>query len=329
MRTAQPNKPQRNPKCILNHLLLTGLCLFGVASASLAASAPSITKITVLPNRQVELQLSLEVGQNYTFEVSTNLVHWMAVGGIENVPTNALSVVDEDTTDRSAARFYRMRVGRFTRFSFGLMHFAEGGQFAGGALTPNVATPVAFDGYSATFDAEGDAPFPSPSQVFFTGPAGSGLTAAPAVIDYAFIEDSYAYYQSPVVTTSSGAPTGIWLVNYRGTNMTVTTDLQPLSKLVLPVPTAVVSGGVLRSVTWVYKDRLTGQVLSTPPAYMQGIQVQIEGLQGRIYEAPYDGDPAVTTHTLTTQIAWSDVRDFSMAYDDLADNHYVIFFRRQ
>lgn len=329
MKTARPNNLQRNPRCSLYHLILTGLCLFGAVSASLAASAPSITKITVLPNRQVELQLSLEVGQNYTFEVSTNLVHWMAVGGIENVPTNALSVVDEDPTDRSAARFYRMRVGRFTRFSFGLMHFAEGGQFVGGALTPSVSTPVSYHGYSATFDAEGDAPFPSPSQVLFTGPAGSGLTAAPAETDYASIEESFAYYQSPIITSSSGAPTGTWLVNYRGTNMTFTTDLQPLPRLVLPVPTAVVSGGILQSVTWVYKDRLTGQVLSAPPAYMQGIQVQLEGLQGRIYESDYDGDPAVTTHTLTTQVSWSDVRDFSMAYDDFADNHYVIFFRRQ
>ena len=62
---------------------------------------------------------------------------------------------------------------------------------------------------------------------------------------------------------------------------------------------------------------------------MQGIQVQLEGLQGRIYESDYDGDPAVTTHTLTTQVSWSDVKDFSMGYDDFEENHYVIFFRRQ
>jgi hypothetical protein len=137
---------------------------------------------------------------NYTFEVSTNLVHWMAAGGIENVPTNTLSVVDK--TLRIDRRFYRMRVGRFIDSA------------SASCILPRVVSlrrrlnaqriaPVAFQGYSAT-DADGDAPFPSPSSSLLR-PGWLRVTAAPAVIDYAFVEDSYAY-QSPMVTTSPGAP---------------------------------------------------------------------------------------------------------------------------
>ena len=34
-------------------------------------------------------------------------------------------------------------------------------------------------------------------------------------------------------------------------------------------------------------------------------------------------------HTLTEQVRWSDVNGLNLAYDDMQDNHYVFFFRRQ
>jgi hypothetical protein len=293
-----------------------------------AAERPAITNITILPNKQIQLDLVLEQGQSYIFEVSTDLTNWMEVGGLANVTTNRITVVDEDTTDRSSMRFYRMKIGRFQSFIFGLMHFARGGQFAGQALTPAVSYPLAYSDYSARFQAEGDAPYPAPADITFTGPVGSGLNATPANPDNSSFDDEGAWYQSPTLSTSSGAPAGTWTVNYRGTNITFSTDLIPLTRLVVPVPTVTLAGGTLQSVSWIYRDRSTGQSLSGAPSYVQSIQVQMEGFNGRIYESPYNLDPAQTTHTLTSPVTWSDVNTINMAYDDAQGNHYVLFFTR-
>lgn len=291
------------------------------------AAAPSITKITLLPTRQLEFQLALDVGESYTFEVSTNLADWMAVGGIDEAPASSLTVVDENTVDLAPALFFRLKVGRYTRFSFGLAHYVQAGQFSGAATTPTVSLPATFSGYRAWFEAEGDSPYPEVSTVLFTGPAGSGLSATPAALDDSSADEGW--YMSPTVSSTFGAPTGTWTVNYRGTNMTFTSDLDMLSQLVLPVPTVVLANGLVQSVSWVYRDRVSGAALSAPPSYMQQIMVQLEGSSGRLYDSPDGGAPSVTTHTLTEPVTWSEVTGLNMAYDDLQDNHYVIFYRRQ
>ncbi len=310
------------------YLLALGFFWTGLGGEGWAA-APSITKISLLPTRQLELELAVEVGKSYTFEISTNMVDWEAIGGIESAPASTITISDTDTVDMTPVMFFRLKEGRFTSFGFWLAHYAPAGQFVGGGMTPTVNLPVSFQGYSAGFDAEGDAPYPPPSQVLFTGPAGSGLSAAPASEEYSETDDEGAWYISPNMPSTFGAPTGTWTVNYRGTNITFTSNLDALSRLVLPVPTVQVTEGMLRSVSWVYRDRVTGVALNSPPSYMREIMLQIEGLSGRIYDSP-DGDlPSVTTHTLSTPIPWSDVTGVNLAYDDSDDNHYVIFYWRQ
>jgi hypothetical protein len=118
------------------------------------------------------------------------------------------------------------------------------------------------------------------------------------------------------------------LMEFRqGTNETFNvTDPQAASRLVIPLPTASVSGDVLQSVSWVYKDATTGATLGGAPAYLTRIQLQIEGyVGGRIYDSP-DHAPSSTSDILSSTVNWSNVSRFSMAYDDSLGNEYVVIF---
>jgi hypothetical protein len=311
---------------LISSTLLFGLVWIGAGVAG-SAAAPSITKVTVLPTRQLEFQLALEVGQSYTFEISTNLVDWMAVGGIEDVTTSSMTIVDENTVDLAPMLFFRLKEGRYVRFSFGFAHYVQAGQFEGAATTPTTTLPASLNGYRAWFEAEGASPYPEASAVLFTGPAGSGFMATPAHVEESAADEGW--YVSPVSPSTFGAPAGTWTVNYGGTDMTFTSDLDALSRVVLPVPTVTLVNGFLDSVSWVYRDRVTGVALGAPPAYLQQIMVQVEGSSGRLYDSPDGGAPSVTTHTLTEQVRWSDVTGLNLAYDDVQEHHYVIFFRHQ
>lgn len=301
-------------------------CLCAVSFCGQAA-APSISKISLLPTRQLELQLAVDPGESYIFEVSTNMLHWMPVGGINNAPASTVTVVNEDTVDLAPAVFVRLKVGRYTRYSFGFMHFADAGQFQGTSLTPAVSLPVSFKNYSAWFEAEGDEPWPEVATVSFSGPAGSNLSGTPASTDYSSSEEGW--YMSPNVSTTFGAPQGSWTVNYRGTNHLFTSNLDILSHLVLPVPSVVISGGLLQSVSWVYRDRASGALLSSAPAYMKQIMVQVEGATGRLYDSPDGGSPVLTSHVLLEPVAWSNVTAVTLAYDDEQDNHFVLFYQKR
>jgi hypothetical protein len=310
---------------LLRPLFAAILWILPIAVAWSASS--SITKITLLPTRQLELQLEVVAGRSYVFEISTNLSDWMAVGGINQAPANTMTIVDENTVDLAPALFFRLKEGRYTRFSFGLMHFVQAGQFEAAGTTPAVALPATFNSYRAWFEVEGDEPHPLPSTVLFTGPAGSNLSATPAALDESNAEEGW--YMAPDVSTTFGAPQGTWTVNYKGTNISYTVDTDVLSRLVLPVPTVVIANGLLQSVSWVYRDRVSGAALGGPPAYLTQIMVQVQGMSGRLYDSPDGGSPAITTHTLLEPVTWADVTNVSMAYDDENDNHYVLFYQRR
>lgn len=298
-----------------------------LCAVPLQAAAPSISKISMLPTRQLELQLAVNVGESYIFEVSTNMLHWRAVGGINNAPASTVTVVNEDTVDLAPGLFVRLKVGRYTQHSFGFMHFVEAGQFQSTSLTPAVSLPVSFRDYSAWFEAEGDEPWPEVKTVSFSGPAGSSLVGVPASAEYSNSEEGW--YMSPNVSATFGAPQGSWTVNYRGTNHLFISNIDMLSHLVLPVPSVVISGGLLQSVSWVYRDRASGALLSSAPAYMKQIMVQVEGTTGRLYDSPDGGSPALTSHVLLEPVVWSNVTAVSLAYDDEQSNHFVLFYQKR
>jgi hypothetical protein len=297
--------------------------------AGIGAVQPAITNFSVLPDGTLQMQLLVQVGESYTFEISRDLVNWEPVAGVEDVPTNVLTVVDDTPITSSPSRFYRMRVGRYQRFDFAFMHFCPAGQFQGSSTTPTVVFPAAYNGYRARFAAEGDAPYPEPSNVFFTGPAGSGIFSVVASTENSEFDEFGAEYYTVDINSTTGAPEGVWTVNYRGTNITYNLAFPPLSRLIVPVPTLTLNAGLIKSVSWVYRDRTTGQTIANPPAFMSNVHVQMEGDSGRIYNSPYEGDPRTTTHVLTSDVSWSAVRGMQIVYDDLDGNHYVVAFLRQ
>jgi hypothetical protein len=305
-------------------LLLLGVLLFG----SRAGAAALFTNGMILPGGTLQVQLMCEQGQNYTIEVSTNLSDWVAVGAIEQAPTNLLTLDDPDPVQPGGKRFYRARLGISPKYGFWLMHQTEGGHF-GSALTPTPGYPVSMTAYTAVFEVEYGAPYPPTSQVLFTGPAGSGLSSLPADPNNVFIADSKGTYQSPRISNPPTAPGGAYTVSYQGSNHVFNLPApQAASRLVLPVPTVTLEGSVIKSVSWSYRSPATGAPVGVP-SFMRGIQVQIEGfVGGRIYDMPWSDNPASTSHQLLQTVIWSDVSVLNMAYDDDLGNHYVIFYHR-
>ncbi|HOC56336.1 MAG TPA: hypothetical protein PKI20_12010 [Verrucomicrobiota bacterium] len=300
----------------------------GCGWAAWAADPPVFVNPMILPGGQVQVQLATVVGESYTIEVSTNLVTWEPVGSVPTVDTNLVTLVDEEPVTSSPCRFYRAKVGLTRTYGLWFNHYAQAGNFSGG-LTPVVSYPISIAGYTAGFDVENDPPYPEASQVFFSGPSGSGLNNAAADPMNSWADEEGASYHSPVVSSPALAPGGDWTIQYKGSNYVFNmANPQAASRLVLPVPTFVLSNGFVQSVSWVYRAADTGAPLTAPPAFMTGIQVQIDGNGGRIYDSPWSDYPAITSHTLLEPILWSDVSGVNLAYDDSLDNHYVVFFRK-
>ena len=275
-------------------------------------------------------QLLVTPGMTYTIETSTNLHDWTPVGTVSSEGPSWVDLLDEEPVANNRRLFYRAAVGNLmpVTFSFNFHEYASAGSFGSG-YTPSVSYPVALASYSANFDVENDTGLPAASAVYFTGPAGSGLIHQAADSDNSWIDSSSAAYQSPFISSPAAAPGGTWVVNYKGTDHTFqAADPQAASRLVIPLPTVTVSGGVLQSVTWAYRNPTTGAALGGAPAYVTGIQLQVGGSGGdRIYDSPWL-TPGVTSHTLTSTLTWSSVGMIYMAYDDSLDNHYVVSFTK-
>lgn len=290
-----------------------------------SATPPVFTNATLV-NGCFQGQLLVVPGVTYTLEISTNLTDWEAVDTVASDGTNLLHLADDQPATEMPRLFVRAAVGwtGSPRFEFRVLEFANGGGFGGG-FTPSPSYPVTLQNYGAALFVTHDLNFPAAAEVYFTGPAGSGLTNATAW-QVAGGED-WRMYQAPPIFSPAAAPGGNWVVNYRGSNISFTLpDPQAASRLVVPLPTVSVSGDVLQSVSWVYRNATTGAALSGPPAYVTKIQVQINDIVGaRIYNSP-ELTPEVTAHTLSSTVHWSNVGMISMAYGDTLGNHYVVSF---
>jgi hypothetical protein len=273
------------------------------------------------------VQILIASNQLYTIQTSTNLTTWSAVGS--NTATNKLiTLVDPRGTAGFRRQFYRIMLGTVASFSLQFLEFANAGSFNGKA-TPNTTFPVVLNSYSAGFQVSDDTNYPAATNVAFTGPAGSGLTNAPGDPSNSSINSGHensAFYQSPIISSPAAAPGGTWVVNYKGSNQTFTvTDPQAASRLVVPYPTLTVSGGVLQSVSWVYRDATTGATLGGAPAYVSNIQLQVYGnsSQPTLYNSP-NLTPGTISHTLTSTVNYSAISGIGLAYQDSLGNNYVV-----
>lgn len=289
--------------------------------------APGFTNVVLATNGAIKFQFVGVTNQTYTFESSTNLTNWFPVGS-QTVTTNLSDLKDGNSLAKYPYRFFRARIGRvFFIDEFNFHHYANGGNFGAG-FTPSTGFPVSLNSYTANLSVDNDPNFAPVTNVFFTGPGGSGLNNTPASANNSRVDVYSGNYQSLNVSSPATAPGGTWSVAYRGTNFTfVVPDPQAAARLVIPQPTVTVSGGTLQSVSWIYRNPGTGLAIS-PPSFMKDVQLQVDDMSlGRVYNSP-NVPPSTTNDTLTATVNWNNVSTIFMVYNDTLGNHYVVSFSK-
>ena len=210
-------------------------------------------------------------------------------------------------------------------YIFYLRQFAYGGEFGTG-LTPTVAYPVTPAGYTAVLLAENAANYPPAGNVFFTGPAGSGMNNT-ATAGQNLGGNSAAYISDRVNTPASG-PGGTWTVNYSGTFMVFSVpDPQVSTHLVVPIPTVTLSNNILTGVTWRYTDT-SGNPLSGTPAVVTNFQVATFDRDLNALDVSALLAPSVMSYAPASVIQWSNVGRIRMFYIDSLNNRYMVNFNR-
>jgi len=303
----------------LRGLLAVGaiLTLLAFSVISGRAQNPVFTSASMKGDGAFQLQIQVLPGQYYTVETSTNLVNWVPRANFNSLTNNRITLVDAPPTDNPGRLYYRARLGTALLFHFSFVHFAFGGSWG----IVQTFYPVSPYGYAANFAVDYDTGFPTATNVFFTGPPGSGLTNEPALtLNYSMFPLIGATYQSSTPSSPAVATGGTWTVEYKGTNQTFkVADPQATSRLVIPFPTAsFLPNGDVR-LDWTYHDAITGAELGGPPAFMTQIQAAYD-----IFVSP-NLSPSTTTWTISPG---GDPREANivMTYNDSFGNSYVITF---
>ena len=175
-----------------------------------------------------------------------------------------------------------------------------------------------------------DSAFPVENLVTFTDPGGSSLSSTPAsgMFTESGGEESGAGYFSPLVNATSPSG-GTYTVNYKGQDVKLTVvDPDVARRQVIPVPTVMLDGDVIKSVSWVYKDKTTGTPVG-PQSFMRSISIRISDAFGPLFQS-VDMPPTATSVALdrSTMVNWSNVTNVSMFYNDTFDNGYNVSFQR-
>jgi hypothetical protein len=208
-------------------------------------------------------------------------------------------------------------------FAFSLRQFAQGGSF----LNDTNATaqfPAAINGYRAELIVTGTTNFVSPTQVFFTGPPGSGLTNKSSGPNGFLQSGNAGLYFSPKIPAA--APAGTFSISYGSTLTNFTApDPQVSSHLIIPVPTISLSNAAVASVTWRLYDP-TGNALSAPPASLSSIQVQEMDSTGALVYNSAALAPGTSTYTFTNTLAWTNLSALRFLSADDLGNSYIITY---
>jgi hypothetical protein len=203
-----------------------------------------------------------------------------------------------------------------------LVFFFPSGYFGDGT-NGSMTFPTDLNYYYALFSLE-DVNFPT--NVYFTGPSGSGLFNTPSANFGANFEGTSAFYSSPQVNVGPYPPGGVYQVNYKNQPLDfVLPDPDAQNRQVLLVPTVTVNGQneVVR-IDWARRDA-NGNLIAAP-AFIKGIELRIDGMGGRLYDADVAAD--ATGHQLFSPVLWTNVSSIQMVYDDNVGNQYVSFWNR-
>ena len=203
------------------------------------------------------------------------------------------------------------------QLAFNFTQGTFGGGFTG---LLNFPSPIAY--YFANFNISDPNP---PASVFFTGPAGSGLTNSNS--SARFLTNGGAGYTS--VSQTQVPPGGAWTVSFNGQPINFTlANPDSTNRGIIVVPTVTVSGGNLTAVNWIYKNS-AGTTISPPQSFVKDIELSVDGLVNsqtvRLYgqqNIPF----ATTAHTLSSQVTWSAVTMMQMSVNDDLGNRYTSYW---
>jgi hypothetical protein len=184
--------------------------------------------------------------------------------------------------------------------------------------------PAGPRGGGAQFEVFFDSDYPDPSTVRITGPAGSNITNK--IPEDSDIGGDHARYR--VGNNDRGnLPGGTWTVLYKGQTKTFT--LPPFNanaSFVVVFPTVTVDADDnLISVSWIYRDRLSGATIGAP-SFMAGIGVRVDSQTSGDQPRSAILSPSVTSFTLAdagfTNVKWSSVNAIKFTYTDLVGHLY-------
>ncbi|HUR46846.1 MAG TPA: putative Ig domain-containing protein [Candidatus Saccharimonadales bacterium] len=203
-----------------------------------------------------------------------------------------------------------------------LVFFFPNGSFGSGT-SGQLAYPTHLEYYYALYNIDD---FNLPTNVFFSGPAGSGFANTSSAIFGANFGGGSAWYSSPQINLPPYPPGGTYTVNYKNEPQPFNlSDAVAGSRQVILHPVVSVNGSsILEQITWTFRD-VNGNTIA-PPAFMANINIRIDGIGGRLYDAQLS--PTETSHTLNQSVVWTNISSISMVYDDTLNNQYVAFWNR-
>jgi hypothetical protein len=219
------------------------------------------------------------------------------------------------------------------RFNPLFMYYIKAGNFSGSvSATPTI--PAFIDYWDFAFDVRGVA-VPTPEDISFTGPVGSGLNNS----DCCHYLYPGQFYQAPLVSHPSLPVAGTYTVNFgqMTLNFPMGNQANANSNIIIAIPTLIVDGDRLEKISWVYKLGNGNSVTMDMSAFIQNLQIQIDSTdvpcaqynQGgqRTYDSP-KLSPDSTEHTLSCgNIHVSKMQRLNIAYNDVFGNHYVMHWQ--
>jgi hypothetical protein len=223
-------------------------------------------------------------------------------------------------------------------FQLFFLHFLDAGSFGRTGLTPAVRFPVPFWFYGVILGVV-DRPgtLPAPGQVRFTGPTGSGLNNVAADSNFSLVDqaDGFGAYLPPFVTSTTGAPDGTYLIDYKGLRP-FEVDIDASQRAVIPFPTVALDAARnLQRVSWQYRHRQTGGVIPPPPFIgLIGVLVSTVNSNGTLDFCSSDFfDRTTTTFVVRltpdcpAPVRWDNVFSLDFIYvDSLTFSGYGVFF---
>ena len=296
------------------------------------AAGVGVTNIIVFASATINgtnygANLPTDKNGNYSLPVLPGV--WSVGPDSQGLGVQGYATASSRTTDTSTTnQIVDFLVGTATTNTMVFRHdLGNVGEF-GASMTPTVTYPVAIQNYRAIFHAFNETSPPLPDTVFFTGPAGSGLTNAPADPAFGAMRSGPdVYYSSPPVRNPAIALGGGWSVVFRtNANNFNMPNPQAVPRTVVPLPTLSLSNGVLDSLSWTYYDS-SGNPIGGIPSFVQSSRIDLLNQTGNVFDT--EVFPAATTFTYpsSSRYGWSSVGILRMGFYDNLNNQYFVDFR--